>query len=90
MQFLTLTSEVSQPFVIPAVSPVSQPVSRKNSLADSAQLPQDLDTGALDEALVDSLTEPLALPTDSSSVASPTLDSPAAVPRQRSGSLALL
>ncbi|GMM55488.1 Spo24 protein [Maudiozyma humilis] len=31
MAFLTLTSEISQPFVIPSLSPVSQPSSRKNS-----------------------------------------------------------
>ncbi|SCV03933.1 LANO_0G07140g1_1 [Lachancea nothofagi CBS 11611] len=31
MAFLVLTSEVSTPFVIPAVSPVSAPSSRKNS-----------------------------------------------------------
>ncbi|QGN18104.1 hypothetical protein FIM1_4424 [Kluyveromyces marxianus] len=33
MAFLVLTSEVSKPFVIPSVSPVSQPSSRKNSTA---------------------------------------------------------
>ncbi|CUS22163.1 LAQU0S04e09626g1_1 [Lachancea quebecensis] len=33
MAFLVLTSEVSTPFVIPAVSPVSPAASRKNSCA---------------------------------------------------------
>ncbi|EDO16588.1 hypothetical protein Kpol_520p9 [Vanderwaltozyma polyspora DSM 70294] len=33
MAFLQLTSEVQQPFVIPSLSPVSQPNSRKNSCA---------------------------------------------------------
>ncbi|CAI4054825.1 hypothetical protein SUVZ_16G3160 [Saccharomyces uvarum] len=32
--FLELTSTVSQPFVIPSLSPVSQPSSRKNSDAN--------------------------------------------------------
>lgn len=33
MAFLTLTSEIQQPFVIPNLSPVSQPTTRKNSNA---------------------------------------------------------
>ncbi|SCU96616.1 LAFA_0G07206g1_1 [Lachancea sp. 'fantastica'] len=33
MAFLVLTSEISAPFVIPSVSPVSPAASRKNSTA---------------------------------------------------------
>ncbi|CEP64578.1 Spo24p LALA0_S12e02146g [Lachancea lanzarotensis] len=33
MAFLVLTSEISAPFVIPSVSPVSPAASRKNSAA---------------------------------------------------------
>ncbi|SCW00133.1 LAFE_0B10176g1_1 [Lachancea fermentati] len=39
MAFLVLTSDASEPFVIPSVSPVSAPSSRKNSTAS-------LDAGA--------------------------------------------
>ena len=38
MAFLTLTSETSEPFVIPFLSPISQPNSRKNSDVSSADL----------------------------------------------------
>lgn len=38
MAFLTLTSEIQQPFVIPELSPVSQPSTRKNSNASATEL----------------------------------------------------
>lgn len=38
ISFLPLTSDVSKPFVIPSLSPVSQPSSRKNSDASITDL----------------------------------------------------
>ncbi|CCF60572.1 hypothetical protein KAFR_0K02180 [Kazachstania africana CBS 2517] len=38
MAFLELTADISQPFVIPNISPVSQQSSRKNSDADVTAL----------------------------------------------------
>ena len=55
MAFLTLTSEVSQPFVIPSLSPVSQPSSRKNSDAsvkDIDELDRILSNGNIRESAV--------------------------------------
>ncbi|SMN18217.1 similar to Saccharomyces cerevisiae YPR036W-A Protein of unknown function [Maudiozyma saulgeensis] len=55
MAFLTLTSEVSQPFVIPSLSPVSQPSSRKNSDAsvkDIDELDRILSTGNMRESAI--------------------------------------
>ncbi|AQZ15520.1 YPR036W-A [Zygosaccharomyces parabailii] len=36
MAFLTLTSEIQEPFVIPELSPVSRPSTRQNSVCDGA------------------------------------------------------
>lgn len=47
--FLELTSDVSQPFVIPSLSPVSQPSSRKNSDANV----DDLNLAIANAALLD-------------------------------------
>ncbi|CAI4036907.1 hypothetical protein SMKI_16G2020 [Saccharomyces mikatae IFO 1815] len=47
--FLELTSAVSQPFVIPSLSPVSQPSSRKNSNANV----DDLNLAIANAALLD-------------------------------------
>lgn len=47
--FLELTSAVSQPFVIPSLSPVSQPSSRKNSDANV----DDLNLAIANAALLD-------------------------------------
>ncbi|AJW07574.1 hypothetical protein H818_YJM1433P00313 [Saccharomyces cerevisiae YJM1433] len=47
--FLELTSDVSQPFVIPFLSPVSQPSSRKNSDANV----DDLNLAIANAALLD-------------------------------------
>lgn len=55
MAFLTLTSEVSQPFVIPSLSPVSQPSSRKNSDAsvkDIDELDRILSNGNIRESAI--------------------------------------
>ncbi|QLG71481.1 hypothetical protein HG535_0B05230 [Zygotorulaspora mrakii] len=38
MAFLTLTSDIQEPFVIPGLSPVSQPSTRKNSSASVTDL----------------------------------------------------
>lgn len=62
MAFLTLTSEVSQPFIIPSLSPVSQPSSRKNSDAtvnDIDEIDRLLSSGNLNalqgSAIVDAI-----------------------------------
>ncbi|AJV98007.1 AIC_G0055800.mRNA.1.CDS.1 [Saccharomyces cerevisiae] len=47
--FLELTSDVSQPFVIPSLSSVSQPSSRKNSDANV----DDLNLAIANAALLD-------------------------------------
>ncbi|CAI4854021.1 AFI_G0055870.mRNA.1.CDS.1 [Saccharomyces cerevisiae] len=47
--FLELTSDVSQPFVIPSLSPASQPSSRKNSDANV----DDLNLAIANAALLD-------------------------------------
>ncbi|AJW21329.1 ABH_G0055780.mRNA.1.CDS.1 [Saccharomyces cerevisiae] len=47
--FLELTSDVSRPFVIPSLSPVSQPSSRKNSDANV----DDLNLAIANAALLD-------------------------------------
>ncbi|CAI4852682.1 AVN_collapsed_G0055730.mRNA.1.CDS.1 [Saccharomyces cerevisiae] len=49
LAFLELTSDVSQPFVIPSLSPVSQPSSRKNSDANV----DDLNLAIANAALLD-------------------------------------
>ncbi|CAI4925204.1 ANL_collapsed_G0057120.mRNA.1.CDS.1 [Saccharomyces cerevisiae] len=49
LAFLELTSDVSQPFVIPSLSPISQPSSRKNSDANV----DDLNLAIANAALLD-------------------------------------
>lgn len=68
MQYLTLTSEVSQPFVIPQLSPVSPSCSRKNSTVDKNEQEQvkialaDIDEKLLntENAIVDAPVRPRA------------------------------
>ncbi|EJS41333.1 YPR036W-A [Saccharomyces arboricola H-6] len=56
--FLELTSAVSQPFVIPSLSPVSQPNSRKNSDAGVDDLNLAIANAALLKAAAPSQSHP--------------------------------
>ncbi|CCE61817.1 hypothetical protein TPHA_0B01440 [Tetrapisispora phaffii CBS 4417] len=60
--FLQLTSDIQQPFIIPNLSPVSQPNSRKNSLNEPINkelLNKDNKQESVnDDAAADAITRP--------------------------------